>query len=178
MQAPTHILTGSIITEAFKPMKNRVVASLLIAVCAFLSHGLLDKFAIMTYHRPDAELDNPVWVGYHAGVLVATILFIRWWWKDYKLGIIFAMLPDVDWIFIHGQKIIGINIPWYKSAHIHSIVHFVFDNLWPFYYLQNLPDYRFEPITALGEIFLLVILYYAGLRFLRQKNASKMGVNA
>lgn len=176
MQAPTHILTGAIITEAFKPMKNRKLAFVLVAVFAFLSHGLLDKFAKMTYHRPDADFNDPVWVGYHLGVLIATILFIKWWWRDYKWGIIFAMLPDLDWVFIHGQKLIGVDIWWYKTAHIHSVVHAVFDNLWPFYYLHNLPDYRYEPITAVGEIILLVVLYYFGLRYLQRRNVLKKAI--
>jgi hypothetical protein len=172
MQAPTHILAGTIITEAFKRMKNRKPAFVLVAICAFLSHGLLDKFAKMTYHRPDADFNDPVWVGYHIGVLLTTILFIRLLWKDYKWGIIFAMLPDLDWVFIHGQKIVGINIAWYKTAHIHSVVHFVFDNLWPFYHLHKLPDYRYEPLTALGEILLLILLFMF-LRWQQRKNALK-----
>ena len=159
MQLPTHILAGVAIQKAFQRIKYRPVALLLTAVLAFLSHGLLDKLAILTYHRPDADFNDPVWVGYHVLVLLASIFFFYKFWRKYKFGIMFAILPDFDWVFIHGQKILGIDIPFYKTAHIHSIVHYVYDNTWPFYYLNNLPDYRYNPWTALFEI-VAVILFY------------------
>lgn len=164
-------------------MKNRKLAFVLVAVFAFLSHGLLDKFAVMTYHRPDADFNDPVWVGYHIGVLVATILFFHWWWKDYKWGIFFAFLPDFDWVIVHGQNLLGIayhaknRVPgisrhFYDTGYIHSTLHYLYDTIWPFYYLNDLPDYRYEPITAVGEILLLILLYLF-LRAIKRRNATK-----
>ncbi len=37
-------------------------------------------------------------------ILVATILFLCLWWRQFKWGIFFSMLPDLDWVFIHGQE--------------------------------------------------------------------------
>ncbi len=157
MQAPTHILTGVAIQKALEKMKYRPLALLLVAVLAFLSHGLLDKFARMTYHRPDADFNDPVWVGYHILVLLATLFFLYKFWRKYKFGIMFAILPDFDWVLIHGQTLTGLNIPFYKKPHIHNFVHSIFDTLFPF--LNNLPDFRYNPWTALFEV-VLVILFY------------------
>jgi hypothetical protein len=78
-----------------------------------------------------------------------------------------AILPDFDWVFIHGQSWTGINIPFYKQPHIHNFVHSIFDTLLPF--LNDLPDYRYNPWTALFEV-VLVILFYI---FLTRKGVLK-----
>lgn len=158
MQLPTHILTGVAIQKAFERVKYRPLALVCIAVLAFLSHGLLDKLAIMTYHKPNADWNSVIWVGYHFGFLLpVTIYFFYKFWRKYKFGIMFAILPDFDWVFIHGQKITGINIPFYKKPHIHNLLHSIFDTLFPF--LNNLPDFRFNPWTALFEIVLVTFFF-------------------
>lgn len=163
MQAPTHILAGVAIQKAFSKMRNRTVAFILMAICAFLSHGLLDKLARMTYHPPKADFNDPVWVTYHIFVLLSSLYFFYIFWRKYKWGILFAILPDFDWVFIHGQSWTGLNIPFYKQPHIHNFVHSIFDTITPF--LNDLPDYRFNPWTALFEVILVVMVYI----FMRKK---------
>lgn len=120
MQAPTHILAGVLIQKAFVWKQHRRLALGLTAVCAFLSHGLLDKLARLTYHRANPDFHSPIWVGYHAALILVTLLFLYWWWKPFKWGIIFASLPDLDRVFIHAQEIFHFSIPFYRQPHLHN----------------------------------------------------------
>ncbi|MBS1612123.1 MAG: hypothetical protein JST49_04830 [Bacteroidetes bacterium] len=155
MQAPTHILAGVIIKKLFDWSEYKAVAYTLIAVLAFLSHGLLDKFAVLTYHRPDADFSDPFWVGYHIAVLLVSIVFLYMYWGEYKLGIIFAMLPDFDWIMIHGQHALHIDIPFYNTPHLHNALNFLYDLIpgW-----ENLMDLRYQPWAAIFEVLLIALL--------------------
>ena len=115
MQAPTHILAGVLIQKAFESKKHPSIALGLTAVCAFLSHGLLDKLADLTYHRARPDFHSVIWVGYHAALVAVTILFLYWWWKPYKWGIIFACLPDLDWFLFTGRKSFTSRSPFIAS---------------------------------------------------------------
>lgn len=109
MQEPTHILAGVIIQRSVQlTCGRRAGALVLTAVAAFLSHGLLDRLANFTYHPPQADFHDPFWVVFHSCVLVTSILFLYIWWRRFKIGVTFAMLPDLDWVIIHGQKIFHI----------------------------------------------------------------------
>lgn len=59
-------------------------------------------------------LRSVFWVGYHLALVVAIIVFLDLWWKARKWGIAFAILPDLDWIFIHEQEIFHIKIAFYR----------------------------------------------------------------
>ena len=97
MQEPTHILTGILIQmSASAILKPRGLELGVTATLAFLSHGLLDELARVTYHPADANFHSPFWLAYHSVVAVATIAFLIWWWKKFKWGIAFAALPDLD----------------------------------------------------------------------------------
>ena len=76
MQEPTHILAGVLIQKGFAWKRHPRLALALTAIGAFLSHGLLDKLANLTYHRADPDFHSPIWVGYHVAVLLATCLFL------------------------------------------------------------------------------------------------------
>jgi hypothetical protein len=157
MQAPTHILAGVAIQKAFEGKKPRALALAAMAVLAFLSHGVLDKLARVTYHRPDADFHNPIWVGFHVLVVIVTIIFLVLWWKPYKWGIIFASLPDVDWVFIHGQELLHIKIPFYRQPHLHHLLGLLVDHVPPFTYMDKLPNYRLQPWACVWEILLMAI---------------------
>lgn len=161
MQAPTHILAGVLIQKAFESKKHPSLALTLTAICAFLSHGLLDKLANLTYHRAKPDWHSVIWVSYHAALVLVTILFLYWWWKPYKWGIIFACLPDLDWVFIHGQKILHFEIPFYREPHLHHLLHWIF-HLFPFCdWLDHLPNYRNNPWAILPEAAVVFVLAIA-----------------
>jgi hypothetical protein len=97
MQEPTHILAGIIIQRSVQlTYGRRAGAPVLTAVTAFLSHGLLDRLANFTYHPPEADFHDPFWVAYHSCVLLAKIVFLWLWWRPFKLGVLCAMLPDLE----------------------------------------------------------------------------------
>jgi hypothetical protein len=164
MQAPTHILAGVVIEKAFAGGKRRAVTLGLTAPLAFLSHGILDKLARATYHPPAPDFRSPFWVGYHLAVLLATIVFLYLWWRGFRWGIAFAILPDLDWIFIHGQEILHFEISCYRQPHLHHLLQFILQ--WPpVTYLDRLPNNRHQPWSCLWELLLMAALLMAG-RFL------------
>jgi hypothetical protein len=162
MQEPTHILAGVVIQRCFDGAKHRKMALGLTAAVAFLSHGFLDNLARVTYHPANPDFHSPVWVGFHAGVLILTILFLWLWWKKFKWGILFACLPDVDWIFIHGQEMFHFRIPFYRTPHLHHLLGFIYDKIPPFsfatHYIKLLPYNRHNPWAGLWEALLIVLM--------------------
>jgi hypothetical protein len=158
MQAPTHILAGVCIQKAFDWKHHRRLALGLTAVCAFLSHGVLDKLANLTYHRANPDFHSAIWVGYHAALVVVTVWFLYWWWKPYKWGIIFACLPDLDWVFIHGQEIFHFRIPFYRHPHLHNLLGRILNELPGLAWLNRLPNWRHNPWAILPEVALVAVL--------------------
>lgn len=77
------------------------------------------------------------------------------YWGEYKLGIIFAMLPDFDWIMIHGQHALHIDTPFYNTPHLHNALNFLY-GLIPGW--ENLIDLRYQPWAAIFEILLIAFL--------------------
>jgi hypothetical protein len=155
MQEPTHILAGVIIQKSFEWRKHRAVAFGLVAVLAFLSHGLLDKIADVTYHPANADFHDPFWVSYHLCILLATIAFLCIWWRRFKWGIFFAMLPDADWIFIHGQEIFHLQLSWYRQPHLHHFLHWLYAQVPALSFLDHLPNHRHNPWACLWEVLLI-----------------------
>ncbi len=172
MQEPTHILAGVIIQRSLETVRPRALGLGLTAVCAFLSHGLLDRLANATYHPPNANFEDPFWVCFHSGVLIFTIVFLIVWWRRYKWGIFFAALPDLDWVFIHGQKIFHIHLAYYRKPHMHNLLHVVFDVWPPFKYLR-IPSHRFNPWASLYEVSLVLAMLIA-IYFLNKKRPPRM----
>ncbi len=169
MQAPTHILAGVLIQRSFQSVRPRALRLGLTAVCAFLSHGLLDKLANATYHPPNANFHDPFWVCFHSEVLIVTILFLVIWWRQYKWGIFFAVLPDLDWVFIHGQEIFHLHLPFYHKSYMHHLLHIVFD-VWPPFKWLHVPAHRFNPLACLYEAGLIASML-AGIYLLTKKKA-------
>jgi len=166
MQEPTHILTGVIIQKSFEGMRNRKLAFGLTAGLAFLSHGFLDKLANLTYHPAQPDFKSPVWVSYHLFIVVATVVFLVLWWKKFKWGIIFAALPDLDWVFIHGRECVNwifhTHGDFYPHPYLHMTVGYIWEKVPPFSfltpYLDHLPNFRHNPLACLFEFLLVALL--------------------
>ncbi len=166
MQEPTHILTGVIIQKSFEGSRHPKLAMGLTAVVAFLSHGFLDKLANLTYHPPRPDFHSPVWIGYHSFIVVATVAFLMLWWKRFKWGIIFACLPDVDWIFYHGRELFNYlfhtHSNFYPRPYIHSFVGYIWEHVPPFSFvtpfLDHLPSLRQNPWACVFEFILVAAL--------------------
>lgn len=164
MQTPTHMVAGVLIQKAI-PGKNRKVALAIVAIVAFLSHGFLDKLAQITFHPADPDFHSVFWVSYHSFLLITAIVVGVIFWRKYKWGIIFANLPDVDWIFIHGQEIFHCKIPFYRQPHMHHFLGYIYDNIPPFSYvthwINKLPNERHNPWACLCEFVLVALMLAA-----------------
>jgi hypothetical protein len=161
MQAPTHILAGVLIQKAFESKKYPKAGLALTAVCAFLSHGILDKLADLTYHRAQPDFQSAIWVGYHLALIGVTVLFLYWWWKPYKWGIIFACLPDLDWVFIHGQKLLHVHLSFYSEPHLHHLLRWILRQAPGFQLLDHLPNFRNNPWAILPEAAVVFVVAIA-----------------
>ena len=166
MQEPTHILTGVIIQKSFEGSRHPKLALGLTAVITFLSHGFLDKLSNLTYHPAQPDFHSPVWVSYHSFLLVATVAFLYLWWKKFKWGIIFACLPDVDWVFIHGRELFNAlfhtHSHFYPHPFIHSLDGYIWEHIPPFSFitpwLDGLPNLRHNPLACVFEFLLVAFL--------------------
>jgi len=160
MQAPTHILAGKIIQQITDRRDFRFLIIGLMLFLGLLFHAIFDKMARMTYHPPDADFTDYFWVFYHLAVLLTTIVFLYLYGAEAKWGILFSLLPDVDWIFIHGQRLLGVDIPFYRVPHIHQLLNWVMDNIPPFTLLNLLPDYRFYYWAFITELVFVGLLLF------------------
>ncbi|MFN8288342.1 MAG: hypothetical protein U0V74_16415 [Chitinophagales bacterium] len=158
MQAPTHLLIGVIIQKLFDWRRYRAISFLLVAAVAFFCHGLLDEFSRFTYN-PDISLPiDPFWVVFQIVVLLFTITLLYQWWGIAKWGIVFSLLPDIEWIFIDIQKLFNIEIAFYKTPYIHNFLHSVYGALPPFSYMDMLPDWSRNYWACAIEVAVIVLL--------------------
>lgn len=166
MQEPTHILTGVIIQKCFDGAKHRKIALALTAAIGFLSHGLLDKLANLTYHPARPDFHSLFWIGYHSFVALATVAFLVLWWRKFKWGILWACLPDVDWIFIHGRELFNFafhtRVRFYPRPFIHDFDGYIWEHVPPFSFvtpwLDHLPALRQNPWACVFEFLLVATL--------------------
>lgn len=159
MQVPTHILAGVIVQKLFQQKESSVASITITAVTAFLLHGLWDKLALLTYCPPEADFNDFFWLFYHVVILLVSVAFLYVWGNEYRWGVFFSLLPDADWLFVHGQKIAGTEIPFYNTPHLHNFLNNLYDSVVPFNYLSQLPDWRFYPVAILAELLFGLVLY-------------------
>lgn len=160
MQAPTHVLTGVLIEKVFNGVRAYWLRVALIAVTGLFLHSVLDRLARLTFHPPRADFHDAFWAGYHLLVLVGFVISLYYFWKPYNLGIIFSILPDFDWVIIHGKNILGIEYGFYDRPFIHHFIYSVTDRIPPFSWLRHLPDLTHWPWASLGEVMLVCALVY------------------
>jgi hypothetical protein len=158
MQEPTHILAGVIIQRALFRKWSRAAMFIPMAIIAFLSHGILDKLSNVTFHPHRADFHSVIWDSYHFGVLMFTILFLYLWWRSFKWGILFAMLPDLDWVFIHGQEALHLRLSWYQQPHLHHFLGWVLARIPGLAWLDHLPNNREHPWAAVWELLLVACM--------------------
>ncbi|WP_371801660.1 hypothetical protein [Candidatus Lokiarchaeum ossiferum] len=148
MQSPTHILTGIFLYKliiALFPTLPTVWLVIITSILAFLSHGLIDAIAVMTYHPYKANWEDKFFKIYHivfvyilTGVLVIYFLIPYWW------VMIFALLPDIiDWYTLRPI--------WHHDPVIHPKIDLFRDKF--FHWLPNLKEERW---AVLVEFFLLI----------------------
>lgn len=158
MQASTHILTGMIIGRAFKWKHYRFFSVFFTILTALLFHGIFDKLGRVVYDPAYMDFTDPIWLVYHISVWLISLVMLYMYWGEYKLGIIFSLLPDLDWIVLGISNAFGKEIIFYKAPLLHNGINYFLDNVMPFSYLNLLPDHRTNPLACIWEILLFGLL--------------------
>ena len=156
MQAPTHLVTGILIQKAMRNVQPISLQYFLVAFLAVISHGILDRLARFTYHPPMPLTGDLFWISYHSIIAFLTIFIIVKYWKEYKLGLIFSVLPDFDWVVIHSTNFFSLPIPFWKEPILHKFFFSFFDSLPPFGFLNTLPDWGLERTGIIVELALFI----------------------
>jgi hypothetical protein len=157
MQAPTHILAGVIIRRTFEWKYFKGLGIVLTIITALLMHGIFDKLGKLTYHPNTIDFTDPFWLIYQVAMFLISLVMIYIYWGEYKLGIIFSLLPDVDWIVLHVSDLFHRELIFYKTPLMHDALNYIIDNTLPF--LNSLPDYRAYPWACLIELLFFGLLF-------------------
>jgi len=158
MQAPTHLATGVLIQKGLGKAQPSSLRYALTAILALLSHGILDRLARFTYHPPMPLVQDWFWVSYHSiFTLLAVYIFFKFW-RKYRLGLIFSILPDVDWIVLYSSDLLSLQVPFWKEPILHKLFFSFLDLVPPFTFLNSLPDWSLERKGVILELVLLVVL--------------------
>jgi hypothetical protein len=158
MQGPTHLIAGVLIQKAMRKIRPLPLQYFLIAFLAIISHGILDGLARLTYHPSKPLADDSFWVSYHTVLAFLVIFIFVKYWKRYKLGLIFSVLPDLDWIVIHSSELFSFRISFWKRPIMHESLFSFLDSLPPLSFLNTLPDWSLERKGIILELALLIIL--------------------
>jgi len=158
MQAPTHILAGMIISRAFGWKRYRFFSVLFTVISALFFSGILDKLGKAVYGPLHADFTDPFWLIYHVLVLLISLVMLYMYWGEYKLGIIFCLLPGLDRVVLGMSNALGKELIFYKGPLIHDCINYFIDNTIPFSYLNLLPDNQTNPLACIWEILLFGLL--------------------
>jgi hypothetical protein len=164
MQAPTHILSGVLIEKITSQNIHSRFNSVIIAGSCVVIHIISDKFARLTYHPPDALYSDPFWVVYHISLLVGTLVSLKMYWKDYKLGIIASILPDIDWIIFRPITTVFPNLDPLKGPVTHRVLENLLSLILPLNLLDDLPNWQMRKPTIVIEIALVALLLFCIIR--------------
>jgi hypothetical protein len=157
MQGPTHLVTGVLIQKVLRNTRPLPLRYFLVAFLAITSHGILDELAMFTYHPP-VPLRDYFWISYHLIIAFLTIFVLFKYWKDFKLGLIFSVFPDFDWVIIHTSNILSFHIPFWEKAILHKFFFGFFDLQSLFSFLHALPDWSLEKKGIIFELALFAML--------------------
>jgi hypothetical protein len=156
VQGITHILAGALIQKQLDSISNKFVRVSAIAGLGLLSHGILDRLAKATYHPPHPMWNDPFWVTYHLFIYSSSIFAFYKLFGSYKLGVIFAILPDLDWLVIHPLNLFNIAPP--NFVDLHGIVYAVTDRIPLVNQYRRLPNLNLVRWSAIFEVLLLLVL--------------------
>lgn len=158
MQGPTHLITGVLIQKAMRKVLPLPLRYFLIAFLAIMSHGILDRLARLTYHPPKPLAGDYFWISYHLLIAFLAIYILLKYWRNYKLGLIFSVFPDFDWVVIHTSNLFSFQIPFWKETILHKFFFSFLDSSPQFSFLNTLPDWAFERKGVILELTLFIIL--------------------
>lgn len=158
MQAPTHILTGVLIERAVRRHVNSRFDPLIIVTSGLVSHMLLDRVARLTYHPAKAMPRDPFWLSYHGLLVAATLLALKLYWPDHKLGILAAVFPDIDWIVFRPLTTLFPQLDALQGPVTHQAMMALLSAALPLHVFDGLPDWTLNEATVVIELAVLAAL--------------------
>ncbi len=162
MQEPTHIMAGVVLGRIFRWRHYRGVSIPLTIILALLLHGIFDKLGLITYHPATTDFTDPFWLGYQVLMALSALVLLYMFWGEYKVAIVFSLIPDIDWIVLHTADAFHKEVIFYKTPLMHDALNYLLDNVIPFSYLNALPDLRTSEWACVIEFafFGLLVLVY------------------
>ncbi|MFX1417593.1 MAG: hypothetical protein ACFE9N_01600 [Promethearchaeota archaeon] len=134
-------------------------------IFAFFSHFLSDAFSKLTYHTPEAMINDNFWIVWHiimytASITTTIIFFIPFW-----LSILSVNLPDIiDWFILrpikNKKKRENPEIIIKKNYSFHQISDWIRDKI--LFWLPDLTYRRYGITTELiiiGTLSFLIFLF-------------------
>ena len=176
MQGPTHLLTGVLIQKALGKVQPLYLKYALIAFLASTSHGILDKLARFTYHPSMPLTKDWFWISFHLFISFLTIFILIKYWGKYKLGLIFSVFPDFDWLVINFSNLFSFQIPFWKEAILHNFFSNLLNSLFHLSFLSTLPSLTHKKRGAIIEFALIATLFI--IIYLTEKEKVKCEVNS
>jgi len=158
MQGPTHLAVGILIQKATYKVKPLPLRHSLVAFLAIISHGILDKLARLTYHPPMPLARDWFWISYHVMIYLLSMFILIKYFGRYKVGLIFSIIPDLDWVVLHSSKFLPFQIPFWKKPILHEFLSGFIDFLPPFSLLNSLPNWNSKRKGVIVEFLLLAVL--------------------
>lgn len=161
MQGPTHLVMGVLIQKVLRKVQPLSLQYFLIAFLTVISHGILDRLTRFTYHPPTPLFGDWLWVFYHLVLTFLTIFIFIKYWKKYKVGLIFSVLPDFDWVVLHASNFFSFRIPFWGEQILHKFFFSFLDLLPPFSFLHTLPDWslEIEGVTLEFAVLLTLVIF-------------------
>jgi len=159
MQGSTHLVMGVFIQKILKGVEPAYLRYFLTTLLALISHGVLDKFARFTYHPPNPLFGDPFWTVYHLIIVLLSIFIIIKCWGKYKIGMIFSILPDLDWVIIRTISFFSLQNIFQYEPILHNTFNLL-DFIPPFKYLNSLPDLSLRWEGAFLESGILLTLVF------------------
>lgn len=130
-------------------MIHPVLSGIIVFIATFLSHFLVDAFAKITYHVPDARPEDKFWLGYHIFIYLLTIALLIVFLNTYWIAILGSVFIDViDWGILRGLL--------KKEPYIHPIIDKFREKCFSW-----LPDLIEEKWTVINEFIILGLLFTA-----------------
>ncbi|MHA1369589.1 MAG: hypothetical protein ACTSWN_04625 [Promethearchaeota archaeon] len=167
MQAITHFFSGIFIFIFLQWLGLQpILIYALLFPLGILAHFIIDAFAKMTYHPPDALVKDKFWLTWHVIVYVGSVVVAIFFWEPYFWGMFSAIIPDIyDWVFIRGVRA-------YKSRHqgTHHDKSSEFMAGWEFHPLVDkfrekalrwMPNWNYRKIGIIPEILIWLVCILA-----------------
>lgn len=133
---------------------------------AFLSHFIVDAFAKITYHTPEPQKEDKIWVAWmyiSIGITMAFVVWViiigRFWF--FFLGGFFSVLVDIiDWGILrpyqNKKNKQADKSYWQQGYFFHLFIDKIRDRVPPFSWL---PDWNYKHKGILPELLIITILW-------------------